>query len=136
MEKGELRCEPNISIRPEGTEPLGTKTELKNLNSFKTLQRGIEFEIRRQQDVLDDGGRVIQETRGWNEAQQDTFSMRVKESDSDYRYFPDPDLPPLKFDAEIIERIRKCSPLQKILPTITKSLPDRAATPRCRATGS
>ena len=110
MEKGELRCEPNISIRPVGQEEFGTKTELKNLNSFKTVQRGIAYEVRRQQQVIEDGGRVVQETRGWNEAQQNTFSMRVKEGASDYRYFPDPDLMPLDLARDWVEHIRTFIP--------------------------
>jgi aspartyl-tRNA(Asn)/glutamyl-tRNA(Gln) amidotransferase subunit B len=110
MEKGQMRCEPNISIRPVGQEEFGTKTELKNLNSFKTVQRGIAYEVRRQQQVIEDGGRVIQETRGWNEAQQNTFSMRVKEKAHDYRYFPDPDLMHLDLNREWVGGIGKTIP--------------------------
>jgi aspartyl-tRNA(Asn)/glutamyl-tRNA(Gln) amidotransferase subunit B len=110
MEKGQMRCEPNISIRPVGQTEFGTKTELKNLNSFKTVQKGIAYEVRRQQHVIEDGGRVIQETRGWNEAQQLTFSMRVKEKAHDYRYFPDPDLMPLDLTPDWVDAIRQTIP--------------------------
>lgn len=95
MEKGVLRVEPNISIRPVGSTEFGTRTELKNLNSFKVLADGTAYEIERQTAVLNSGGSVIQETRGWNEAKRRTFSQRTKEEAEDYRYFPAPDLPPL-----------------------------------------
>ena len=111
MEKGEMRVEANISIqprRPEGVgEPteasaLGTKVEVKNLNSFKVVEKAIAYEIKRQIEVLEGGGKVAQETRGWDEGKQETFSQREKESSHDYRYFPDPDLPKLKL-SEISE---------------------------------
>ncbi|MFY9484384.1 MAG: Asp-tRNA(Asn)/Glu-tRNA(Gln) amidotransferase subunit GatB [Patescibacteria group bacterium] len=89
MEKGQLRVEANISIN------MGTKVEIKNLNSFKTVERAIEYEIKRQKQILEKGDTVIQETRGWHEAKQETFPQRVKETESDYRYFPEPDLPPI-----------------------------------------
>ncbi|MFN2136478.1 MAG: Asp-tRNA(Asn)/Glu-tRNA(Gln) amidotransferase subunit GatB [Candidatus Promineifilaceae bacterium] len=95
MEKGVLRVEPNISIRPVGSETLGTRTELKNLNSFRALADGTDFEIRRQAAVLDAGEQVVQETRGWHDTRRETFSQRVKEEADDYRYFAEPDLPPL-----------------------------------------
>ncbi len=93
MEKGEMRVEANISISKDGT--LGTKVEVKNLNSFRTMERAVEYEIKRQEEVLESGGTVVQETRGWDEKKQATFSQRAKEGSADYRYFPDPDLPSL-----------------------------------------
>lgn len=110
MEEGALRCEPNISIRAVGEEKLGTKTELKNLNSFRSVQLGAQFEIRRQTAVLEQNGTVLQETRGWNEATESSFLMRTKEAENDYRYFPDPDLPPMVFDEAFIERVRATLP--------------------------
>ena len=94
MEKGEMRVEANISI--SDTDTLGTKVEVKNLNSFRAMERAVEYEIKRQGELLDKGEKVIQETRGWDEAKQATFAQRVKEGSADYRYFPDPDLPSLK----------------------------------------
>jgi len=93
MEKGEMRVEANISVSK--TDTLGTKVEVKNLNSFRSVERAITFEVTRQSKLLDEGGVVVQETRGWDEAKQVTFSQRKKESSHDYRYFPDPDLPKL-----------------------------------------
>jgi len=106
MEEGSLRCEPNISVRPKGTETLGTKTELKNLNSFHSVHLGVEFELRRQIAVLQEGGAVLQETRGWNEQREISFVMRRKETENDYRYFPDPDLVPMVFEEREIEDLR------------------------------
>ena len=106
MEKGQMRVEANISIRPEGTEPLGTKVEVKNLNSFRSVQNAIAFEIKRQTQVLSAGEEVNQETRGWNETQKETFLQREKESAHDYRYFPEPDIPPLTFTPAFIEMRR------------------------------
>ena len=94
MEKGEMRVEANISVGKDGT--LGTKVEIKNLNSFRTMERAVAYEIRRQTAALERGEKVIQETRGWNESKQETFSQRTKEGSADYRYFPDPDLPSLR----------------------------------------
>lgn len=91
MEKGEMRVEANISV--SGSESLGTKVEVKNLNSFRSVERAIEFEFKRQEEILNGGGVVIQETRGWDEARQITYSQRIKEGSADYRYFPEPDLP-------------------------------------------
>jgi aspartyl-tRNA(Asn)/glutamyl-tRNA(Gln) amidotransferase subunit B len=95
MEKGEMRVEANISVRRDESESFGTKVEVKNLNSFKVVEKAIEYEIKRQSNLLDEGGEVIQETRGWDEVKQQTFSQRIKEGSADYRYFPDPDLPKL-----------------------------------------
>ena len=106
MEEGSMRCEPNISIRLEGTTELGTKTELKNLNSFRSVQMGIAFEVRRQSAVLDAGEKVLQETRGWNEQKESSFAMRLKEAENDYRYFPCPDLVPMQFTKEYVEGLR------------------------------
>jgi aspartyl-tRNA(Asn)/glutamyl-tRNA(Gln) amidotransferase subunit B len=110
MEKGQLRAEPNISIRRAGSEELGVKTELKNINSFRALHRAIQFEVARQTELLESGGTVVQETRGWSEAEQRTFSQRSKEFAEDYRYFPEPDLPPLELDRVWIEELRRALP--------------------------
>jgi aspartyl-tRNA(Asn)/glutamyl-tRNA(Gln) amidotransferase subunit B len=106
MEKGNLRCEANVSVRRIGDEKFGTKVELKNLNSVRFMQRAIEFEIRRQIGVLESGGRLQQETRLWDERAAETRVMRTKEEAHDYRYFPEPDLPPLIVSNEFIERVR------------------------------
>ncbi len=106
MEEGSLRCEPNISIRPVESTAYGTKTELKNLSSFRSVQLGIAFETRRQTALLDSGSRVIQETRGWNEGSETSFSMRAKEEENDYRYFEDPDLIPMEFDEAYLDTLR------------------------------
>src|SRR3989344_9095201 len=100
MEKGLMRVEVNISVSK--TKKLGTKVEIKNLNSFKVVQKAIDFEIVRQTELLEKGGKVTQETRGWNDKKEITFSQREKESAHDYRYFPEPDLPPLYFDKEYL----------------------------------
>ncbi len=110
MEEGSLRCEPNISIRPEGQQELGVKSELKNLNSFRSVQMGIAFEVRRQSAVLDAGEKVLQETRGWNEQKESSFAMRLKESENDYRYFPCPDLVPMQFTEDYVECLRSSLP--------------------------
>jgi len=110
MEEGSLRCDANISVRPRGTAALGTKTEVKNLNSFRFLQRALEYEIARQIDVLTESGRVVQEIRLWDTAAGRTVSMRSKEDAHDYRYFPEPDLPPVLVGAKRIERIRAAMP--------------------------
>ena len=106
MEKGNLRCEANVSVRRIGDEKLGTKVELKNLNSVRFMQRGIEFEVNRQIGVLESGGRLQQETRLWDERAGETRVMRSKEEAHDYRYFPEPDLPPLIVSDELVERVR------------------------------
>ncbi len=110
MEQGSLRCDANVSIRRVGSSELGTKTEIKNMNSFRSVGRAIESEISRQIQILDSGGRVTQETRGWDEAQGITHAMRSKELAHDYRYFPDPDLVPLEFDRAFIERVQTTLP--------------------------
>jgi aspartyl-tRNA(Asn)/glutamyl-tRNA(Gln) amidotransferase subunit B len=110
MEKGVLRVEPNISVRPVGSSTFGTRTELKNLNSFRSLADGTAYEIERQIGVLNAGGRVVQETRGWHEGQRETFSQRVKEEAEDYRYFPEPDLPPLHIAPEWVEAVKATLP--------------------------
>jgi aspartyl-tRNA(Asn)/glutamyl-tRNA(Gln) amidotransferase subunit B len=106
MEEGSLRCDANVSVRPRGQEEFGTKVELKNLNSFRFLQKAIEYEIDRQIAAIEAGETVIQETRLWNEREAKTYSMRSKEEAHDYRYFPEPDLPPLVVSEELIERVR------------------------------
>jgi len=106
MEKGVLRFEANISVRPQGSSALGTRTEIKNVNSLRGLVRAVEYEIHRQSALLDAGGKVIQETVGWDETAGATVSQRGKEEAHDYRYFPEPDLPPLVIEPEWIERVR------------------------------
>jgi aspartyl-tRNA(Asn)/glutamyl-tRNA(Gln) amidotransferase subunit B len=110
MEEGSLRCDANVSVRPVGTETLGTKAEVKNLNSFRFLQKALEFEIRRQTDLLREGGRVVQETRLWDSAAGRTISMRSKEEAHDYRYFPEPDLPPVVVEPARLSQIRSGMP--------------------------
>src|SRR5256884_4334617 len=110
MEKGNLRCEANVSVRRVGDEKFGTKVELKNLNSVRFMQRAIEFEIERQIELIEAGGRVAQETRLWDERAAETRVMRSKEEAHDYRYFPEPDLPPLVVTNELIERVRASLP--------------------------
>lgn len=107
MEKGQLRCDANISVRPVGTETLGTKVELKNLNTISGVRNGVEYEIRRQIRAIQEGETIIQETRRWNPDQRHTTPMRTKEMAHDYRYFPDPDLMPVKVDQEWIDRIAR-----------------------------
>lgn len=110
MQEGSLRCDANISLRPVGQEEFGTKTEMKNLNSFRAVQRALEYEEVRQAEVLDEGGRIVQETRTWDEMQNVTKSMRSKEQANDYRYFPEPDLVPIVVSPEWIEEIRATLP--------------------------
>ena len=110
MEEGSFRCDANVSLRPVGTEPFGTRTELKNLNSFRNVQRAIEYEIARQQDVLDDGDKVVQETRLYDAVKNTTASMRSKEEAHDYRYFPDPDILPIDITDEEMARWRSEMP--------------------------
>ena len=110
MEQGSIRCDVNISIAPKGSTELGTRTELKNLNSLKAIAKAIEVEIERQEELLDNGERVIQQTRRFNEALGETTAMRSKEDAHDYRYFPDPDIPPIIFTEEELEEIRASLP--------------------------
>jgi len=110
MEEGSLRCDANISLRPWGQEKFGTRAELKNLNSFRGVQRGLEYEEIRQAEILDSGGEVVQETRRWDETKGQTFSMRGKEEAHDYRYFPDPDLVKIHIDDEWKAQIRATIP--------------------------
>ncbi len=110
MEEGSLRCDANISIRPAGSEQLGTKAEIKNLNSFRALQRALAYEVERQTEVLGEGGRIAQETRTWDEGKGVTLPLRSKEHAHDYRYFPDPDLVPMIIDQEWVEEIRRSLP--------------------------
>jgi aspartyl-tRNA(Asn)/glutamyl-tRNA(Gln) amidotransferase subunit B len=110
MEEGSLRCDANVSVRPAGSPTFGTKAEVKNLNSFRHVQRALEFEIARQCALVRDGGRVEQETRLWDAAGGRTVSMRSKEEAHDYRYFPEPDLPPLEVRTEWVEEIRRSLP--------------------------
>src|SRR3989338_6714560 len=106
MERGQRRVEDNISIRPEGKEKLGTKVEVKNLNSFRAVELAIKYEIQRQTEALNGRQNVVQETRGWDDAKGITYSQREKESAHDYRYFPEPDLPPFRFSKEMITSLR------------------------------
>jgi aspartyl-tRNA(Asn)/glutamyl-tRNA(Gln) amidotransferase subunit B len=110
MEEGSLRCDANVSLRPAGEATLGTKTEVKNVNSFRYLQRALEFEIERQAGVLGAGGVVRQETRLWDSETGQTLAMRSKEDAHDYRYFPEPDLPPLQLEAAWVDAIRAALP--------------------------
>ena len=110
LEEGSFRCDANVSIRPKGSDTFGTRTEIKNLNSFKHVEKALQFEINRQKEVLADGGAVAQETRLWDPAKNRTDSMRSKEEAHDYRYFPDPDLLPLVIDEDWIETVRKNLP--------------------------
>jgi aspartyl-tRNA(Asn)/glutamyl-tRNA(Gln) amidotransferase subunit B len=110
MEEGSFRCDANISLRPKGQQAFGVKTELKNMNSFRNVQKALDYEIRRQTALLDQGEKVIQETRLWDAARGVTASMRGKEEAHDYRYFPDPDLVPLGIDPQWIEKIRAALP--------------------------
>jgi len=110
MESGQLRADANVSLRPVGATEYGTKVEIKNMNSFRAIHRAIEYEIQRQTEVLDSGGRLVQETRGWNDARGLTVSQRTKEFAEDYRYFPEPDLPPLEVSREWVAEIRASLP--------------------------
>jgi len=110
MQEGSFRCDANVSVRPRGQEELGTRTELKNMNSFRFIEKAINFEIERQIEVLEDGGEVVQETRLYDSDKDETRPMRTKEEANDYRYFPDPDLLPVELDEEFIESVRKSLP--------------------------
>jgi aspartyl-tRNA(Asn)/glutamyl-tRNA(Gln) amidotransferase subunit B len=110
MENGQMRVEANVSLRERGTEPFGTRVEVKNMNSFRSVERAIEFEIDRQGRALDAGETLSQETRGWDDDRGVTYTMRSKEDSHDYRYFPEPDLPPLRADAAWLDAIRAALP--------------------------
>jgi aspartyl-tRNA(Asn)/glutamyl-tRNA(Gln) amidotransferase subunit B len=110
MEEGSLRCDANVSVRPASATTLGIKVEVKNLNSFRFLQKALEYEIERQVDVIGDGGRIVQETRLWDSTTGRTVGMRSKEEAHDYRYFPEPDLPPLIVDTTRVQTIRERMP--------------------------
>ncbi|MDH3758585.1 MAG: Asp-tRNA(Asn)/Glu-tRNA(Gln) amidotransferase subunit GatB, partial [Gammaproteobacteria bacterium] len=110
MQEGSFRCDANVSVRPRGDEVLGTRTEIKNLNSFRFVERAINFEVERQIDVLEDGGEVVQETRLYDSGKDETRSMRSKEEANDYRYFPDPDLLPVEISREFIDSVRETLP--------------------------
>jgi aspartyl-tRNA(Asn)/glutamyl-tRNA(Gln) amidotransferase subunit B len=110
MESGQLRCDANVSLRPGGSDVLGTKVEIKNMNSFRAIHRAIVFEIARQAGVLERGGTLVQETRGWNDAKAETVSQRSKEYAHDYRYFPEPDLPPLTVDRAWVDALKASLP--------------------------
>lgn len=110
MEEGSLRCDANVSLRPVGQEEFGTKAELKNMNSFSAVEKGLEYEVKRQREILEEGGEVVQETRTWDESLNKTISMRGKEEAHDYRYFPEPDLVPLEIDEAWKEEMRQQIP--------------------------
>jgi len=106
MQEGSLRCDVNLSVRPAGSAEFGTRTEMKNLSSFKAIGRAIAYEAKRQVELLEEGKRVVQETRRWDENKDATFAMRSKENAQDYRYFPDPDIPPLEVSDEYLDKLR------------------------------
>ncbi|HEY9712517.1 MAG TPA: Asp-tRNA(Asn)/Glu-tRNA(Gln) amidotransferase subunit GatB, partial [Chroococcales cyanobacterium] len=110
LEEGSFRCDANVSLRPVGSTTLGTKAEIKNMNSFRAVQRAIDSEIERQTGILEGGGRIVQETRLWNEADGKTHSMRSKEEAHDYRYFPEPDLVPLHIEREWVNEVKEALP--------------------------
>lgn len=110
MQEGSMRCDVNISVRPVGSETLGTRTEMKNLNSFKAIARSIEYEAKRQIELIEEGKKVVQETRRWDENKDATFAMRSKENAQDYRYFPEPDLPPIQLEDGYVEQVKGSLP--------------------------
>jgi len=110
MQEGSFRCDANVSVRPKGQKEFGTRAELKNINSFRFVEKAIEFEVERQIDVIENGGEVVQETRLYDSVKDQTRSMRSKEEANDYRYFPDPDLPPLVVDEGLIEEVKASLP--------------------------
>src|SRR6202167_4204348 len=110
MEEGSLRCDANVSVRPRGQEKFGTKAEVKNVNSFRFIRAALEYEIERQVELIESGGKVMQETRLWNANEGRTYSMRSKEQAHDYRYFPEPDLPPLVVSAELLAEVKEKLP--------------------------
>jgi aspartyl-tRNA(Asn)/glutamyl-tRNA(Gln) amidotransferase subunit B len=110
MEEGQMRVEANVSLRPAGAEALGTRVEVKNMNSFRSVERAIAFEVERQTRALEGGESLVQETRGWDDNRGETYTMRLKEESEDYRYFPEPDLPPLRTDETLLASIRERMP--------------------------
>lgn len=110
MQEGSLRADVNVSVMEKGSDKLGTRTEMKNINSFKAIHNAIESEARRQQEIIEDGGKVVQETRRWDDAKGESHAMRSKEDAQDYKYFPDPDIPPICLTEEYVENIRKNLP--------------------------
>jgi aspartyl-tRNA(Asn)/glutamyl-tRNA(Gln) amidotransferase subunit B len=110
MEEGNFRCDVNVSVRRKGSSELGTKTEIKNLNSFRFVEKAIAYEVSRQVEVLEDGGRIVQETHLWDPIREQTRPMRSKEFANDYRYFPEPDLPPLRIDGGLMEQVQASMP--------------------------
>ena len=110
MEEGSMRCDVNISIRPYGSEKYGTRVEIKNLNSLKSIEKAINYEKDRQEKMLEQSQLIISETRGWDESQEVTFSMREKQSQYDYRYFPEPDITPITIDSKVVARLKKNLP--------------------------
>src|SRR5690606_11435432 len=110
MQEGSFRCDANVSVRPLGQQAFGTRAEIKNLNSFRFLERAIDYEVRRQIELIEDGGKGVQETRLYDPDRDETRSMRSKEDAHDYRYFPDPDLPPLVIEPEWVDRVREALP--------------------------
>ena len=107
MEKGQLRFDINVSLRPKGQKEFGVRSETKNLNSFRSMEKALEYEIKRQTEILEGGGEVVQETRGWDDQKEITVSQRSKEEAADYRYFPEPDIPPIVVKKEMIEELKK-----------------------------
>lgn len=130
MEEGQMRCDANISLKKKGSKTLGAKVEVKNLNSFKMVERAIEYEIKRQEELLEDNKKIDQETRGWNDAKQKTYSQRSKEEAQDYRYFPEPDMPPLDFTRGKSLQASEKSSIS--VADILKSLPELPAQKRVR----
>jgi aspartyl-tRNA(Asn)/glutamyl-tRNA(Gln) amidotransferase subunit B len=110
MQEGSFRCDVNVSVRPLGQKEFGTRCEIKNLNSFRFIEEAVHYEVRRQIELIEDGGKVQQATRLWDPDKKETRAMRTKEDAQDYRYFPDPDLPPLEISEEWIERVRNDMP--------------------------
>src|SRR5438105_8207225 len=106
MEEGSLGCDANVAVRDRGEDKFESRTEVKNINSFRFVQKAIDYEVNRQIEVIESGGRIVQETRLWNSVEEHTVSMRSKEEAHDYRYFPDPDLPLLTVDSDWIETVR------------------------------
>lgn len=110
MQEGSLRADVNVSVTEKGSDKLGTRTEMKNINSFKAIHNAVETEARRQQEIIEDGGKIVQETRRWDDSKGESYAMRSKEDAQDYKYFPDPDLPPVCLTEEYVENIRKNLP--------------------------